>query len=95
MFYKYSFGFLQLFGQKWSSSVPLFAQTLSFSPLTPAKSAGGGGNDMMGSLPSPEILIPSSSSLSQVQSADPKIPNDVPIPSVRRTSSDGNEPEVS
>ncbi|CAL4114279.1 unnamed protein product, partial [Meganyctiphanes norvegica] len=26
-----------LFGQKWSSSVPLFAQTLTFSPLTPAK----------------------------------------------------------
>ncbi|XP_050732453.1 aftiphilin-like isoform X2 [Eriocheir sinensis] len=32
-----------LFGQKWSSSVPLFAQTLSFSPLTPAKSTEGGG----------------------------------------------------
>ena len=31
--------FQQLFGQKWSSSVPLFAQTLSFSPLTPAKPA--------------------------------------------------------
>ncbi|XP_063604712.1 aftiphilin-like isoform X2 [Penaeus indicus] len=30
-----------LFGQKWSSSVPLFAQTLSFSPLTPAKSSEG------------------------------------------------------
>lgn len=30
---------MQLFGQKWSSSVPLFAQTLSFSPLTPAKLA--------------------------------------------------------
>lgn len=34
---------LQLFGQKWSSSVPLFAQTLSFSPLTPAKSTEGRG----------------------------------------------------
>ncbi|XP_063844158.1 aftiphilin-like isoform X2 [Scylla paramamosain] len=32
-----------LFGQKWSSSVPLFAQTLSFSPLTPAKSTEGSG----------------------------------------------------
>lgn len=42
---------LQLFGQKWSSSVPLFAQTLSFSPLTPAKStegAGGGGSSGVG-----------------------------------------------
>uniref|UniRef100_A0A6A7G546 Aftiphilin-like n=1 Tax=Hirondellea gigas TaxID=1518452 RepID=A0A6A7G546_9CRUS len=27
-----------LYSQKWSSSVPLFAQSLSFSPLTPAKS---------------------------------------------------------
>lgn len=35
--------FLQLFGQKWSSSVPLFAQTLSFSPLTPAKLAEANG----------------------------------------------------
>ncbi|XP_063604713.1 aftiphilin-like isoform X3 [Penaeus indicus] len=32
---------ITLFGQKWSSSVPLFAQTLSFSPLTPAKSSEG------------------------------------------------------
>ncbi|XP_069951493.1 aftiphilin isoform X4 [Cherax quadricarinatus] len=32
---------ITLFGQKWSSSVPLFAQTLSFSPLTPAKSTEG------------------------------------------------------
>lgn len=40
--------FLQLFGQKWSSSVPLFAQTLSFSPLTPAKSNEGRGAEGSG-----------------------------------------------
>ncbi|XP_064104854.1 aftiphilin-like isoform X3 [Macrobrachium nipponense] len=33
---------ITLFGQKWSSSVPLFAQTLSFSPLTPAKPTENG-----------------------------------------------------
>ncbi|KAF2357709.1 Aftiphilin clathrin-binding box [Trinorchestia longiramus] len=30
-----------LYSQKWSSSVPLFAQSLSFSPLTPAKPTSG------------------------------------------------------
>ncbi|XP_042887804.1 aftiphilin-like isoform X2 [Penaeus japonicus] len=35
-----------LFGQKWSSSVPLFARTLSFSPLTPAKSSEGGSSGL-------------------------------------------------
>ncbi|XP_018025818.1 aftiphilin-like [Hyalella azteca] len=32
-----------LYNQKWSSSVPLFAQSLGFSPLTPAKSSSMSG----------------------------------------------------
>ncbi|XP_042234036.1 aftiphilin-like isoform X3 [Homarus americanus] len=39
---------ITLFGQKWSSSVPLFAQTLSFSPLTPAKPTEGTGGPSVG-----------------------------------------------
>ncbi|XP_076034439.1 uncharacterized protein LOC143021075 isoform X2 [Oratosquilla oratoria] len=35
---------MTLFGQKWSSSVPLFARTLSFSPLTPAKPSESAGD---------------------------------------------------
>ncbi|KAK3896248.1 hypothetical protein Pcinc_000071 [Petrolisthes cinctipes] len=37
-----------LFGQKWSSSVPLFARTLSFSPLTPAKPGESSGGATVG-----------------------------------------------
>ncbi|KAK7063219.1 hypothetical protein SK128_004831 [Halocaridina rubra] len=70
---------ITLFGQKWSSSVPLFAQTLSFSPLTPAKPTESGATlegGSRGPVTPPVMMPPVSTNLANFSkdSAESQIP---------------------
>ncbi|XP_068208787.1 aftiphilin-like isoform X3 [Palaemon carinicauda] len=79
---------ITLFGQKWSSSVPLFAQTLSFSPLTPAKPTENGSTLEGGNRGSVSPPILSSGLTPKFSASFRKDENEVQI-----TSDDENAPE--
>nr|XP_045604414.1 aftiphilin-like isoform X2 [Procambarus clarkii] len=83
-----------LFGQKWSSSVPLFAQTLSFSPLTPAKSTeGSGGAAVALSGCSNREPTPTSTTITDVSSQQQlKKEEQIQVPSTKDGSSEEQIP---